>query len=621
MQFIRRVKPLEEIKEEAKKEKEKTEKENEGEGEGDDDEPGVDPDQLFKGKRVKDFVCFYFEQMKTQKTLEFDWFDESVDLYFTQIDKQKEETKVNQKEAEIYKKMNRIKNDQLKRIEGLQKEQDTSLAKAKLLQNNISEVQAIIEILTALKQSGLQWKEIWRMIKEEKRTGNPLANLIEGLNLEKDSASLFFNTADMENKDSIDEFFSEMQEDIIVKIDLDLAVSAQANIQKYFEIKKKTQDKEERTKDKAHDAIKHAEDQARRALNKTRNEQKLKTEARKPFWFEKYDWFISSENYLIISGKNAQQNEEIVKTYLGKRDVYVHSEMAGSASCIIKNPTLEEVSPITLNESGTWAICHSKAWDMKIVTSAFWVWGDQVSKTPQSGEYLVTGSFMIRGKKNYVHPPRLELGCTVLFGLDDDSIGNHLNERRIRTDVGSTSLKNKNFELYRDQSSEPASQNKEKAKIEEIEPKEPAKVVEVTEEKEPEKPSETADETPQDNDNEQDQTDEEAEGEDDESEGEGELDVEEEGKDTHPEKQVNQDKSSKKEQDKKGMSYFITTYMLIIVNVGQLPRGKKRKLLKRNKKYADQDDEDRKFALEALGAKDMQVNEKKKDKQENEKYE
>jgi len=27
---------------------------------------------------------------------------------------------------------------------------------------------------------------------------------------------------------------------------------------------------------------------------------------RKIFWFEKYDWFISSENYLIIAGKNAQ---------------------------------------------------------------------------------------------------------------------------------------------------------------------------------------------------------------------------------------------------------------------------------------------------------------------------
>ena len=43
------------------------------------------------------------------------------------------------------------------------------------------------------------------------------------------------------------------------------------------------------------------------------------------------------------------------------------------------------------------AICHSAAWDAKVVTSAWWVFRDQVSKTAPSGEYLTTGSFLIRG--------------------------------------------------------------------------------------------------------------------------------------------------------------------------------------------------------------------------------
>ena len=54
--------------------------------------------------------------------------------------------------------------------------------------------------------------------------------------------------------------------------------------------------------------------------------------------------------------------------------------------------------PKTLNEAGTMAICHSAAWDAKVVTSAWWVNHDQVSKTAPSGEYLTTGSFMIRGQ-------------------------------------------------------------------------------------------------------------------------------------------------------------------------------------------------------------------------------
>ena len=39
----------------------------------------------------------------------------------------------------------------------------------------------------------------------------------------------------------------------------------------------------------------------------------------------------------------------------------------------------------------------------------------QVSKTAQSGEFLTTGSFMIRGKKNYLPPSYLIYGFAVLF--------------------------------------------------------------------------------------------------------------------------------------------------------------------------------------------------------------
>ena len=34
------------------------------------------------------------------------------------------------------------------------------------------------------------------------------------------------------------------------------------------------------------------------------------------FRFEKFYWFISSENYLVIGGRDQQQNELVVKKYL-----------------------------------------------------------------------------------------------------------------------------------------------------------------------------------------------------------------------------------------------------------------------------------------------------------------
>ena len=30
---------------------------------------------------------------------------------------------------------------------------------------------------------------------------------------------------------------------------------------------------------------------------------------RKPYWFEKFHWFVSSDGYLVLAGRDAQQNE------------------------------------------------------------------------------------------------------------------------------------------------------------------------------------------------------------------------------------------------------------------------------------------------------------------------
>ena len=77
-------------------------------------------------------------------------------------------------------------------------------------------------------------------------------------------------------------------------------------------------------------------------------------------------------------------------------------------------------------------VCHSKAWDSKIVTSAWWVYPHQVSKTAPTGEYLTVGSFMIRGKKNFLPPHPLVMGFGILFRLDESSLAAHLNERRVK---------------------------------------------------------------------------------------------------------------------------------------------------------------------------------------------
>ena len=120
-----------------------------------------------------------------------------------------------------------------------------------------------------------------------------------------------------------------------------------------------------------------------------------------------------------------------IKLYLFfSGDIYVHADLHGASSVVIKNHCSGSVPPKTLNEAGCMAVCYSSAWADRIVTSAWWVHHHQVSKTAPTGEYLTTGSFMIRGKKNFLPPSYLILGFGFLFRLDESCVGKHLNERK-----------------------------------------------------------------------------------------------------------------------------------------------------------------------------------------------
>ena len=191
----------------------------------------------------------------------------------------------------------------------------------------------------------------------------------------------------------------------------------------------------------AHSEFCQAELSSSKQLVKQQVKRNLQAQ-RKVHWFEKFNWFISSEGYLVLSGRDAQQNEQLVKKYLRSGDAYVHADMHGASSCIVrckveKDPltgseTPLPISPFALNEAGTMTICRSGAWNAKVVMSAWWVQASQVSKTAPTGEYLTTGSFMIYGKKNYLPPSTLEMGFGILFRLDDGSVSRHLADRTDR---------------------------------------------------------------------------------------------------------------------------------------------------------------------------------------------
>ena len=144
-----------------------------------------------------------------------------------------------------------------------------STFKAQLLQNHSHEAQAIIDILSVMISSGISWSDIRRMVKEERKKNNPYASLIYEVNFEKNTVSLMLDAVDETAENGIqidDEFLNNF--DQVMRVDIDLGISAQLNIKKYFEIRKKSHAKEVKTKDAASVAIKQAEKTAARDYEK-----------------------------------------------------------------------------------------------------------------------------------------------------------------------------------------------------------------------------------------------------------------------------------------------------------------------------------------------------------------
>ncbi len=134
-------------------------------------------------------------------------------------------------------------------------------------------------------------------------------------------------------------------------------------------------------------------------------EEEKKVTHGKQWWFERFRWFISTEGNLVVAGRDASSNDIVVKKYLSDGDRYAHADIHGAPSCIIKSKGVNDekipISEKTLEEACLFAASYSRAWNQFGEASAYWVLPEQVSKTPESGEFVPKGGFIIRGKRNY----------------------------------------------------------------------------------------------------------------------------------------------------------------------------------------------------------------------------
>lgn len=202
-----------------------------------------------------------------------------------------------------------------------------------------------------------------------------------------------------------------------MEIEIDLNKSVDENAGTYFNLAKKAK----RKLAGAEEALK----ESKRKLEKLKKEEdkfwqeekkKEKKTERKKEWYEKFHWFISSEGFLCIGGKDATSNEIVIKKHADKEDLVLHTDMVGSPFFVIKNG--QEAGGDTIREAAQAVAVYSKAWKLGHTTAdIFYVNPEQVSKEAKAGEHLAKGSFMIYGKTNYLYP-KLDYA----IGLVEDEI-------------------------------------------------------------------------------------------------------------------------------------------------------------------------------------------------------
>jgi len=189
------------------------------------------------------------------------------------------------------------------------------------------------------------------------------------------------------------------------KFSLDYNKSLYDNANVLYEKAKKEKAKRGRLKE----AIVETQREMEKAEKQRAKKEKYpKIEPTKQFWFDAYRWFISSEGNLVIAGRDAKSNDRIVKRHLKEGDRYAHAEVKGAPSVVVKEGS--KATEVTLREACQFAVSFSKAWSSKLGGgSAYWVKPEQVSKRPESGEFLPKGAFVIRGKRNHYRDLELEV--------------------------------------------------------------------------------------------------------------------------------------------------------------------------------------------------------------------
>ena len=352
-----------------------------------------------------------------------DSFNDALDEYFYRLDRTAEDEPEEEPgsnrpdfEAEIEKKQ-RIIEQQEGAIEGFEQQAQTERERAELLYANYDLVDEVLSTVRSAREEDVPWDEIRQTLEDGAERGIPAAEAV----VDVDGAE---GTVTVELDGT--------------RVEVEVDTGVEKNADRLYTEAKRVEGKKEGAQAAIEDTREElAEVKARRDAWEADDDEEEEDEESEPedvdwlsrssiplrteeHWYERFRWFRTSDGYLVIGGRNADQNEEIVKKYLNKHDLFFHTQAHGGPVTVVKATGPSEPSQAvefpdsTKREAAQFAVSYSSTWkEGRFEGEAYMVTPDQVSKTPESGEYIEKGSFVVRGDRTYFR----DVAAEVLVGV------------------------------------------------------------------------------------------------------------------------------------------------------------------------------------------------------------
>ncbi len=275
---------------------------------------------------------------------------------------------------------------QQKAIEEFAAREKELVALGELVYQRYGDIDQLLKVISDAKAKGFSYAQIWEKIST---SGLPQAKVLKSI-----------------------DYTGEVKIDLgDVQLDLNAQLTVPQNAERYYEQAKEMAKKGQGAREALQITKELKDSQA--GPRKTRQV----VRRRKPKWYERFRWFTSSDGFLVIGGRDVDTNEEIYAKYLEKRDLAFHTDAPGAPLTVVKTEG-QDVPDATLQEAAQFAVSYSSIWKAGLGSGdCYMVKAEQVTKTPEHGEFLKKGAFVIRGERRYFRDTPLALAIGIADGM------------------------------------------------------------------------------------------------------------------------------------------------------------------------------------------------------------